>query len=316
MSIQQLVQQAKLFMKSAIIGLGKIGRRVAIRLYTKSFDVHCYDRNEEAMHTLGTVQEYATEVSNSLNCFKTPYQAVWKMPKPRVVLLFVPAGNAVDEVIYCTELGLSPNDVIVDCGNSHYRHSIARAERLSKKGIGFLDAGFSGGLEGALQGASITIGGEKEYFETAQPILEAIAFKNGLHYLGKSGNGHYAKMVHNAIEYSLMQSYAEGLELLSAKGIDLKKAVEAWRNGSVIRSWLLDLVSNALNGNLDDIEGQIGGGETGRWAVEEALKRKVPFGMAMQALNARNVSNDKENIAPKIVAALRKEFGGHEVKKK
>ncbi|MDP1694328.1 MAG: NAD(P)-binding domain-containing protein, partial [Candidatus Woesearchaeota archaeon] len=129
-------------MKAAVIGLGKIGRRVALQLYTKSVDVHCYDKNVEAMHTLATVRDSPTGYSNSLNCFKTPYQAVWKMPKPRVVLLFVPAGNAVDEVIYRTELGLAPNDVIVDCGNSHYKHSIQRAERLSKKGIGFLDAGF------------------------------------------------------------------------------------------------------------------------------------------------------------------------------
>lgn len=293
-----------------------MGKRVAVQLYTKSFDVNCYDKNEETMQSLADLKDFTSEFTTSLNCFNTPYQAVWKMPKPRVVLLFVPAGRTVDEVIYRTELALAPNDVIVDCGNSHYISSITRAERLSKKKIGFLDAGFSGGLEGALQGASITIGGEKEHFETAQPILEAISCKNGLHYLGKSGNGHYAKMVHNAIEYSLMQSYAEGLELLSANGIDLKEAVEAWRNGSVIRSRLLDLVSKTLNNELENIKGEIGGGETGRWAVEEAIKRKVPFSMAMQALNARNLSNEQNNLAPKIVAALRKEFGGHDVKKR
>lgn len=296
-------------MKIALIGLGKMGSRMLRRLYSKGFEVNAYDKNSDIA---------ATNNFCGIKIFDGPYSAVHELPSPKIALLAVPAGDAVDEAINSVSLAMGENDLIIDLGNSHYFHSLQRAEWLSKKGIGFLDAGVSGGLEGALNGASITAGGKLEDYEKAKPVLEALACDNGLHYMGKSGNGHYTKMVHNAIEYALMQSYAEGLELLSAKNIDLKEAVEAWRNGSVIRSWLLDLTSNVVTdpNYLESIKGNIGGGETGRWAVEEALKRKIPFSMAALALNLRYASSQNDSLASKIVSALRKEFGGHEVKKK
>lgn len=296
-------------MKIALIGLGKMGSRMLRRLYSKGFEVNAYDKNSDVA---------AANSFCGVKIFETPYNAVHVLPNPKIALLAVPAGDAVDEAINKVSYAMGENDIIADLGNSHYQHSMQRAERLSQRGIGFLDAGVSGGLEGALNGASITVGGKWEDYEKAKPVLEALACDNGLHYMGKSGNGHYTKMVHNAIEYSLMQSYAEGIELLASKGIDLKEAIEAWRNGSVIRSWLLDLISNVVTDPhyLENIKGNVGGGETGRWAVEEALRRKVPFSMATQALFLRTLSNQNNGIASKVVSALRKEFGGHEAKKK
>lgn len=295
-------------MRLALIGLGKMGSRMFLRLYSKNYEVNAYDSNKEVMDAAAFC---------GLNIFETPYKAVYKLNRPRITLLMLPAGKAVNETIDRIRSALDENDIIIDCGNSHYKDSVKRAEYLGKEGIRFLDAGVSGGLEGALNGASITVGGEKEHFEIAKPILEALACENGLKYLGKSGNGHYAKMVHNAIEYSLMQAYAEGLELLYTKGIDLEETIEAWKHGSIIRSYLLDLVSNVVKDKaaVESLESYVGGGETGRWAVEEALKRGIPFGMTMEALKSRGTSK-KDSLALKILAALRKEFGGHEVKKK
>ena len=295
-------------MKTAIIGLGKMGSRMATRLCLDGFEVNAYDLNKGVMDGSAFC---------GINTFETPYKAVNEIPKPRIVLLMVPAGKPVDNAIERVRIALENNDILIDCGNSHYKDSIRRSNYLRMSRIGYLDAGVSGGLEGALNGASITVGGNESDFETAEAILEALACKDGLKYLGKSGNGHYAKMVHNAIEYSLMQAYAEGIELLAANGINEKDAVDAWTHGSVIRSWLLDLVSNVVSDKvaLNELESYAGGGETGRWAVEEALKRGVTFGMTMEALKSRGVSR-KENLAIKIIAALRNQFGGHEVKKK
>ncbi len=294
-------------MKTALIGLGKMGSRMLRRLSSKGFEVNTYDKSQEVM---------AANDFCGANTFSTPYLAVRNLLKPRIALLAVPAGNAVDDAIYGVSFAMGREDIIIDLGNSHYRDSVRRAERLAQRDIGYLDAGVSGGLEGALNGASITVGGELKYFEPAKPVLEALSCEGGLHYLGKSGNGHYTKIVHNAIEYALMQSYAEGIELLVANGIDAKEAVDAWQHGSIIRSYLLGLAPNFLAGSqLSEITSYIGGGETGQWAVEEAMKRKVPFSMATQALNIRNLSKG-ESLAAKIVSAFRKEFGGHEVKKK
>ncbi len=295
-------------MKIALIGLGKMGSRMATRLCLKGFEVNAYDVSQGVMDGSAFC---------GINTFGTPYMAINKLPKPRITLLMVPAGKAVDDAIYSAKVAISGGDIIVDCGNSYYEDSMRRSISLQKDGVSYLDAGVSGGLEGALNGASITVGGDKSCFDIVKPVFEALACENGLRYMGKSGNGHYTKMVHNAIEYSIMQAYAEGLELLDARGIDLKDSVDAWMHGSIIRSYLLELVSNVVSdrGVLDSLESNVGGGETGMWAVKEAMKRKVNFGMTMEALKSRMTSK-KESLAPKIVSALRHEFGGHEVKKK
>jgi 6-phosphogluconate dehydrogenase len=246
-------------------------------------------------------------------------QLVKALNPPRNIWLMVPAGKAVDEVIF---KGLVPylaaDDLLVDGGNSNYKDTIRRAQQLNKNGIRLMDVGTSGGIEGVRSGLSLMAGGSQQDFRRLEPLLKDLAAENGYGLMGDTGAGHFVKMVHNGIEYALLQSYAEGFELLKEGPfeIDLGLVARIWNNGSVIRSWLLELAQEVLkNDGLKEVAAEVGGGQTGRWATEAALEHEVPFTMLAAALSERYRSR-REAFAARLVAALRRGFGGHPVKKK
>ncbi|MCR4368750.1 MAG: decarboxylating 6-phosphogluconate dehydrogenase [archaeon] len=298
-------------MKIGFIGLGKMGSRMCLRLLEKKHKLVLYARHPSSMNLL--VEKGATGTQNYAEFAK-------KLGKNKIILLMVPHGSAVDEVLSSLLPFLQKGDIIIDAGNSHYKDSIKRGKELASKGIDFLDAGTSGGLEGARNGASIMVGGSKSTFKKCEPIFKALAVKNGYGYMGQGGCGHFVKMVHNGMEYSLMQSYGEGYELL-AKGpykLDLREVTRVYKNGSVIRSWLVDLLSDALKKDpeLKSQSGIVGGGSTGSWTLEAAREFDSKMPMLELAMDARQESFKKQGFATKVVAALRFGFGGHEAPKK
>jgi 6-phosphogluconate dehydrogenase len=286
-------------MKIGMVGLGRMGGNMAERLRRSGHEVVGYDRNAEIADV------------------KTLAELVEALPAPRAVWVMVPAGEPTRSTI--GELGelLAVADLVIDGGNSNYRDSIARSEELAGKGIGFVDAGVSGGVWGLENGYGLMVGGTDEHVQRIWPALEALAPDGGLVHAGPVGAGHFTKMVHNGIEYGLMQSYAEGLELLGASelGIDVPGAVKAWRQGTVIRSWLLDLLDRALDQDpgLEELKGYADDSGEGRWTVQEAVRLAVPAPAISAALYARFASRQDESPAMKVIAALRQQFGGHAV---
>jgi 6-phosphogluconate dehydrogenase len=250
---------------------------------------------------------------------KSLAELVEALPAPRVAWVMVPSGEPTRATI--NDLGelLASGDLVIDGGNSNYRDSIAHSEALASKGIGFVDAGVSGGVWGLENGYGLMVGGAPEHIELIRPALEALAPEGGLVHAGPVGAGHFTKMVHNGIEYGLMQAYAEGLELLRASelGIDVPGAVKSWRQGTVIRSWLLDLLDRALDEDpaLDALKGWADDSGEGRWTVQEAVRLAVPAPAISAALFARFASRQEESPAMKVIAALRQQFGGHAVHK-
>ena len=234
---------------------------------------------------------------------------------PRLLWLMVPAGAPVDSTIEQLLPLLDKGDIIVDGGNSHYKDSERRAALLEKQGIYFLDAGTSGGLEGARHGACIMVGGDKKAYDFIEPLLSDLCVENGYGYMGRSGSGHFAKMVHNGIEYGMMQAMGEGFNLLDASGydFDLEAVSRVWANGSVIRGWLMDLMVQALQKDpkLDYLTGAIADSGEGRWTVEAALDHEVSIPVIAASLFTRYRSRSEGNLSDKVVAALRHEFGGH-----
>jgi 6-phosphogluconate dehydrogenase len=287
-------------MKIGMVGLGRMGGNMAERLRRFGHEVVGYDRNAEIadVKTLAALAEV--------------------LPVPRVVWVMVPAGEPTRSTI--AELGelLAVTDLVIDGGNSNYRDSIAHAEALAAKGIGFVDAGVSGGVWGLENGYGLMVGGTPEHVDRIRPVLETLAPEGGLVHAGPVGAGHFTKMVHNGIEYGLMQAYAEGLELLRASelGIDVPGAVKAWRHGTVIRSWLLDLLDRALDEDpgLEALKGWAEDSGEGRWTVQEAVRLAVPAPAISAALFARFASRQDESPAMKVIAALRQQFGGHAVR--
>jgi len=296
-------------MKIGLIGLGKMGFNMAERLLEKKIKVVAFDLNDNAVKK---ISKKGAEGAYSLS------ELVEKLPKPKIIWIMVPHGKPVDIVL--GKLKLSKGDIVIDGGNSFYKNSMKRASKLRKKGVIMLDAGVSGGLEGARQGASIMIGGEKKAYNKVEPVFKALAVKNGYGYMGKSGAGHFVKMVHNGIEYALLQSYGEGYQMVqkSKFNSDLREVTKVWRNGSVIRSWLLDLLQSALNKDpqLKKDSGIVCGGSTGIWTTKTAKKMKVNIPMIELALKERVKSRKKQSFASKVVAALRFGFGGHPIPKK
>jgi len=286
-------------MKIGMVGLGRMGGNMATRLRRHGHEVVGYDRNAD----IADVKSLA-ELAEAL-------------PAPRIVWVMVPAGEPTRSTI--VDLGelLSAGDLIIDGGNSNYRDSIAAASELAKKEIGFVDAGVSGGVWGLENGYGLMVGGSDEHVGLIRPVLEALAPEGGLVHAGPAGAGHFTKMVHNGIEYGLMQAYAEGLELLRASelGIDVPGAVKAWRQGTVIRSWLLDLLDRALDDDpgLEALKGWADDSGEGRWTVQEAVRLAVPTPAISAALYARFASRQEESPAMKVIAALRQQFGGHSV---
>jgi 6-phosphogluconate dehydrogenase len=238
----------------------------------------------------------------------------------KVIWLMVPAGHVVDVVLNNLKIYLNPGDIIIDGGNSHFKDTLARARDLEKIGVELLDCGTSGGVDGARNGVCTMVGGKKEVFDYCESIFKAISVPNGFLYCGKTGNGHFTKMVHNGIEYGMMQAMAEGLEVLHRydTDVDLAAVSKVWNHGSVVRSWLMELTQSALekDKNLESIKGVMHSSGEGKWAVEAALEMGVPTPVITMSLLMRYRSQVEDTFSGKVVAALRNEFGGHAVEKK
>ncbi len=298
-------------MKIGFIGLGRMGFNIVLNLHSKKIPIVAYNRSPEP---LKKIRKYGVETAFSIE------ELITKLPKQKIIWLMVTAGKPVDAVIKELLPYLKKNDIIIDGGNSFYKDSIRRYKFLKNKKINFVDIGTSGGLRGARYGVCLTIGGDKKIFKKIESLCKAVSAKNGYAYVGNAGAGHFVKMVHNGIEYALLQAYGDGFELLHRGHykLDLKKIAETWQNGSVIRSWLLELAADAFKkySKLSKIKGIIGGGKTGQWAVQTAKEFKVPFESIKLALKLRYKSRKKPTFAGKVIAALRNEFGGHEVVRK
>jgi 6-phosphogluconate dehydrogenase len=286
--------------KVGMVGLGKMGGNMAARIGEAGHEVVGYDAFSGA-----------TQVASLA-------ELVERLDAPRVVWVMVPAGDPTEGVV--SELAglLAVGDVVIDGGNSNWHDSVRRAGELGERGIGFVDAGTSGGVWGRTEGYCLMVGGADEHVGVAQPVFDALKPpEGGFVHAGPVGTGHFTKMVHNGIEYGLMQAYAEGYELLarSGLGIDVDGALDAWRSGSVVRSWLLDLMVRALQQtpDLDGIAGYAKDSGEGRWTVQEAIERGVATPVISAALFARFVSQHDDSIAMKAIAALRNQFGGHAV---
>ncbi len=298
-------------MKIGLIGLGKMGGNMVQRLLNDGHEVVAYARTAETVKKI--------EVKGAVGADSLQDMAD-KLKKPRVIWIMVPAGKATEETISKTASLLEKGDILVDGGNSFYKDSIRRAEGLEKNGISFLDAGTSGGIWGLKIGYCLMIGGEAEAFVKVEPVFKTLAPENGYAHVGPSGSGHFVKMVHNGIEYAMLQGYAEGFEIMNAKqefNLDLEKISNLWNHGSVIRSWLLELAENAFkkDSHLDSIRGYVEDSGEGRWTVAEAIEQNVSAPVITLSLLQRFRSRQEESFGAKVIAALRNEFGGHEVKK-
>ena len=312
-------------MKIGFIGLGRMGFNIVLNLHDKKIGVVAYNRSPEPVREIK--KQVAGERASSRASHGTVEAAfsveelINKLPKRKIVWIMVTAGKPVDLVIDELLLYLKKDDIVIDGGNSFYKDSIRRYKKLKNKKIHFIDIGTSGGLEGARHGACLTIGGDFKVFKKIEWLCKAIATKNGYAYVGKIGAGHFVKMVHNGIEYALLQAYGDGFELLFKgpyKNLDLRKIAETWQNGSIIRSWLAELAEYAFKKDpkLSRIKGIVGGGETGAWAVKTAKEFHVDVPSIKLALNERKKSRRKPSFSGKVIAALRNEFGGHEIVRK
>ncbi|MDT8304382.1 MAG: decarboxylating 6-phosphogluconate dehydrogenase [Anaerolineae bacterium] len=299
-------------MDIAMIGLGKMGANMTVRLLRDGHRVVAYDLNEEA------IQE--AEKAGAAGARTLP-EVVETLERPRAVWVMVPAGAPTEETIDALASLLDAGDVVIDGGNSYYKDSVRRAELLDEKGVYFVDAGTSGGVWGLAEGYSLMVGGATEAVAQIRPALETLAPApdQGWGHVGPAGAGHFVKMVHNGIEYGLMQAYAEGFEIMQAKQefeLDLHQIAEIWRFGSVVRSWLLDLTANALaeDAQLSELRGWVADSGEGRWTVFESIDLDVPAPVITASLQARFVSRQEESFGAKLLAAMRNQFGGHAVK--
>jgi 6-phosphogluconate dehydrogenase len=297
-------------MKIGIIGLGRMGSAVASRLLRDRHEVYGFDTDQNnlklAFHdgvvTCASLQDLSKQVD--------------------IFWLMVPAGQIVDNVISELLKSLKPDAIVIDGGNSNFKDSVRRHEFLKSKKIDFIDCGTSGGLHGKELGFSLMVGGDKKVFQNLEPIFKSVAAPGGHAYMGPSGSGHYVKMVHNGIEYALLQAYAEGFHLLREgkyKDLDLASVARVWNHGSIIRSWILELAENIFEHDQKfcDISGKIGENKTGRWTLDEAKEQHVSVDLIERALEIRAWSRQSGgNYATKLVALLRNQFGGHEMGKK
>jgi 6-phosphogluconate dehydrogenase len=297
-------------MELGMIGLGRMGANMTERLVRGGHRVVSYDRSAEAIQR---VVDIGGVGAHSLADF------VKQLTPPRVIWMMVPSGAPVDQTIEQLLPNLFKGDILIDGGNSNYKDSIRRAEKLSAQGMHFVDAGTSGGIWGLENGYCMMVGGEKEIVEHLAPIFTTLAPANGYLHVGPNGAGHFVKMIHNGIEYGMLQAYGEGFELLRASqfDLDLAKISHLWNQGSVVRSWLLELAENAFEKDpkLSLIKSYVEDSGEGRWTVEEAIEKSVPAPVLMLSLFARFASRQEDSFSAKFVAALRNEFGGHAVKK-
>ncbi|MFD1884670.1 phosphogluconate dehydrogenase (NAD(+)-dependent, decarboxylating) [Paenibacillus wenxiniae] len=296
-------------MKIGLIGLGKMGMNLAQNLMDHKHEVVAFDLNKEA------VKEITDLGAQGVG---TIADMVSKLESPRIVWVMVPHG-VVDSVLGEIAPLLSENDIVIEAGNSHYKESVRRYNEMKQKGIHYMDAGTSGGMSGARNGACYMIGGDKEAWDVVEPIFRDTAVENGYLYAGEAGSGHYLKMVHNGVEYGMMAAIGEGFEVLEKSPYDFnyEKVARVWNNGSVIRSWLMELTENAFakDGRLEEIQGIMHSSGEGKWTVEEAMDLQMATPVIALSLLMRYRSLDNDTFTGKVVAALRNEFGGHAVEK-
>ena len=300
-------------MELGMIGLGRMGANMAQRLLLGGHSVLGFDPNQEARTNME---------SKGIVSFASLNELLGKLPTPRILWLMVPAGNVVDKTIEALLPMLMPGDTLIDGGNSNYKHSQQRAKMLADKNIHYIDCGTSGGVWGLAEGYSLMIGGDKTAVENLRPIFETLAPAKdlGWGHVGPSGAGHFTKMIHNGIEYGLMQAYAEGFSIMQHKAelaLDLHQVAEIWRHGSVVRSWLLDLTSAALekNPSMNGIAAYVEDSGEGRWTVAEAIDLNVSAPVITLSLLERLRSRDPDSYNDKLLAAMRNQFGGHAIKK-
>ena len=300
-------------MEIAMVGLGKMGANMATRLLHGGHRVVVYDINDSAIRSLETV---GAEGARTLE------EIAIKLKAPRSVWIMVPSGDITGQTILQLSGVLQSGDTIIDGGNSNYKDTQRRAQYLQDTGLDLIDVGTSGGIWGLVEGYNLTVGGQSDIVERHRSIFETLAPSpsQGWGHVGSSGAGHFVKMIHNGIEYGLMQAYAEGFEILKAKiefGLNLHQITEIWRYGSVVRSWLLDLTSNALadDQELKDIKGWVSDSGEGRWAVFEAIDLDIAAPVITLALQRRLRSRSENPFSDRLLAALRNQFGGHDILK-
>lgn len=296
-------------MKVGLIGLGKMGLNLGQNLLEHQHEVIAFDLNAEAVEEM---KGCGAAAASSLQ------ELVAQLPSPKLVWLMIPhmvVDNVMEELIPL----LSSGDIVIEAGNSHYKESIARYNRLKEHGIHFMDVGTSGGMAGARHGACYMIGGDPEVWEHVEPLFRDTSVENGYLYAGRAGSGHFLKMVHNGIEYGMMAAIGEGFEVLDKSDFDFdyEQVARVWNNGSVIRSWLMELTENAFSkdARLDEIKGVMHSSGEGKWTVETALDLQAATPIMALSLMMRYRSLEADTFTGKVVAALRNEFGGHAVEK-
>ena len=297
-------------MRIGFIGLGRMGGNMVRRLLRDGHQIVAYNRTPEK------TREIATEGADAAFSIE---ELVGKLEKPRVVWIMVPAGDATEAQIAELLGHLEPGDTIVDGGNTNFHDDMRRHADLATKGIRYVDAGVSGGVWGLENGYCLMVGGERDAVAPIEPVFRSLAPENGYLHTGAPGSGHYVKMVHNGIEYGMMQAYAEGFEIMHASdfGLDLAAISELWMHGSVVRSWLLELAGLAFRSQGQDLEhlkGWVEDSGEGRWTVQEAIDRDIPAPVITLSLQTRFRSRQDDSYGAKVLAALRNEFGGHAVK--
>ena len=290
-----------------MVGLGRMGANMTLRIMQGGHEVVAWDRNEES------VKGVASEGAQGVGSLEALVEA---LEPPRAVWIMLPSGDPTELTIKALEEVLEKGDVIIDGGNSNFHLAMADAERLEDKGIDFIDAGVSGGVWGLKEGYCLMVGGKPEQVKRLEPLFKALAPENGYAHVGPVGAGHFVKMVHNGIEYGLLQAYAEGFALMHKAdefNLDLHQIAEIWRYGSVVRSWLLDLTALALANQeeFDKIRGFVEDSGEGRWTIDEAIARGVSTPVMAISLFERFQSREPDSFAAKIIAALRNQFGGH-----
>jgi len=301
-------------MELAIIGLGRMGSNLARRLIRAGHRIVGYNRSADVTRQL---------VAEGLEAAFSLHEVVQRLSAPRVVWLMLPAGAPTESTVADFMSRLASGDTLIDGGNTFYKDDLRRADMLRATGIDYVDVGTSGGIWGLKEGFSLMVGGDKVVVERLRPIFEALAPApdRGWGHVGPNGAGHFVKMVHNGIEYGLMQAYAEGFEIMRAKkefGLDLHAVADIWRHGSVVRSWLLDLTAAALEADptLSAIKGYVEDSGEGRWTILEAIDHDVPAPVITLSLIQRFVSRQDESFAAQLLAAMRNQFGGHAIKSK
>lgn len=298
-------------MQIGFVGLGKMGYNLVVNLLRHKHEVVGFDINPELVDLIKG--EGAGGVGSYEELFQT-------LPGPRVIWLMIPAGPLIDKVLdQLLASGLSSGDIVIDGGNSHYQDTLRRYEMLKTKGVSYVDCGTSGGVSGALNGACTMVGGDPEAVDKLDEVFREISVENGYLYTGPAGSGHFTKMVHNGIEYGMMQAIAEGFEVLEKSPFpyDFEAVARMWNNGSVIRSWLMELTENAFkkDAKLEGIKGRMFSSGEGKWTLETALNLGVPTPVIALSLLMRYRSLQDDTFTGKVVAALRNEFGGHAVVK-